>query len=57
MRHRRFEVIGLGLIIGLLRLAQAEAAEVSTGPLRVNSSNEVACMAANTGAANIAGVR
>jgi hypothetical protein len=56
MRHRRFEVIGLGLIIGLLSLAQAEAAEVSTGPLRVNSGNEVVCIGANTGAANIASV-
>jgi hypothetical protein len=44
------------LLIVLLSTALAEAREVSTGPLRVDDGDNVVCIAANVGAANIANV-
>jgi hypothetical protein len=57
MGRHRFGAIAVGFIIVLLSTALAEAVEISTGPLRVIAfGDDIVCIAANTGATNIANV-
>jgi hypothetical protein len=59
MRRNAISRIGamcLGLVIALLSIALADAAEISSGPLRVRDGDLATCMIANAGTANIANV-
>ena len=53
MRHGRFAAVGLALVVGLLAIGRAEAAELASGPVRVFGQNRLVCAAVNAGAEKI----